>query len=70
MFRSFVLLLSLLGSAAFGGLLMVSLLQPTWIEHGARELIRQQIEHKTGEKLRALDERFLSAQAGVFLRGK
>ena len=70
MFRSFVLLLSLLGSAAFGGLLLVSLLQPTWIEHGARELIRQQIEHKTGEKLRALDERFLSAQAWVFLRGK
>ena len=70
MFRSFVLLLSLLGSAAFGGLLLVSLLQPTWIEHGARELIRQQIEHKTGEKLRALDERFLSAQARVFLRGK
>jgi hypothetical protein len=70
LFRSFVLLLSLLGSAAFGGLLLVSLLQPTWIEHGARELIRQQIEHKTGEKLRALDERFLSAQARVFLRGK
>ncbi|MBV7429683.1 MULTISPECIES: hypothetical protein [unclassified Acidovorax] len=70
MFRSFVLLLALLGGAAFGGLLLVSLLQPTWIERGARELIRQHIEHKTGEKLQALDERFLNAQARVFLRGK
>jgi len=70
LFRSLALLLSLLGSAVFGGLLLVSLLHPTWIERGARELIRQQIERKTGEKLGALDERFLSAQARVFLRGK
>lgn len=70
MFRYFALVLSLLGSAAFGGVLLVSLLQPTWIERGARELIRQQIEHKTGEKLKALDEHFLTARARVFLRGK
>lgn len=68
--RPFVFVVSLLGCMAFGGLLLVSLLQPTWIERGARELIRQQIEKKTGEKLAALDARFLSAQARVFLRGK
>lgn len=68
--RPFALLVSLLGCTLFGGLLAVSLWQPTWVEHGARALIRQQIEQRTGEKLRALDAQFLSAQARVFLREK
>ncbi len=68
--RFLVLLLSALGSAVFGGLLLVSLVQPTWVERGARELIRQQIEHKAGQKLQALDERFLSAQARALWHNK
>lgn len=70
MIRFLVLLLSALGSAAFGSLLLVSLLQPTWVERVARELIRQQIEHKVGQRVQALDEGFLSAQARILWRDK
>jgi len=68
--RPFALVVSLLGCTVFGGLLAVSLWQPTWVEQGARALIRQQIAQRTGEKLQALDAQFLSAQARVFLREK
>lgn len=68
--RPFALVVSLQGCTVFGGLLAVSLWQPTWVEQGARALIRQQIAQRTGEKLQALDAQFLSAQARVFLREK
>ena len=68
--RSFTLLIALLGSLLFGALLLTSLLQPTWIEHTARDLIRQHIEKKTGEKLQALDARFLSGRARLLWQGK
>lgn len=68
--RFFSLLISALGSAAFGGLLLVSLLQPTWIERAARELIRQHIEKTTSEKIQALDARFLSGRARLLWQGK
>lgn len=68
--RPVALVLSVLGSLLFGGLLLVSVLQPTWIEHTARELIRQHIEKTTGEKLRALDTRFLTGRAQLLWQGK
>ena len=68
--RTFTLLISLLGSIVFGGVLLTSLLQPIWIEHTARDLIRQHIEKKTGEKLQALDARFLSGRARLLWQGK
>ncbi|MBV7542511.1 hypothetical protein [Acidovorax sp. sic0104] len=68
--RPLALLAALLGSLFFGGLLLVSLLQPTWVEHTARERIRQHIEEKTGEKLQALDARFLAGRAQLLWQGK
>ena len=68
--RPLTLLIALLGSLLFGTVLLTALLQPTWIEHTARDLIRQHIEKKTGEKLQALDARFLSGRARILWQGK
>ena len=51
--RPLVLAIALAGSLLFSGLLLVSVARPTWVEHQARDLIRGQIEKKTGEKIAA-----------------
>ncbi len=68
--RPLVLAIALVGSMFFGALFAVSLAQPTWVEHQARELIRQQIERKTGEKIAALDARFLDGKARALLHDR
>ena len=68
--RPLVLAIALVGSLFFGALFAVSLAQPTWVEHQARELIRQQIERKTGEKIAALDARFLDGKARALLHDR
>lgn len=61
--RRLVLLVALAGTALFGGVLAISLLQPTWVEQAAREMIRAHLEKTTGEKIAALDSRFLQGKA-------
>ena len=68
--RPLVLAIALVGSLVFGALFAVSLARPTWVEHQARELIRQQIERKTGEKIAALDARFLDGKARALLQDR
>lgn len=66
--RPSILAIALTGSLLFSGLLVVSVAQPTWVEHQARELIRAQIERKTGEKIAALDASFLDGRARALLQ--
>jgi hypothetical protein len=68
--RPLALLIALAGSLLFGGLFAVSVAQPAWVEHSARALIRMQVEKKTGEKIAALDARFLEGRARVLLQGR
>lgn len=66
--RPLVLAIALVGGLFFGALLLLSVAKPTWVEHQARELIRQQIEHKTSEKIAALDANFLDGRARALLQ--
>ena len=65
--RLLILLVSLLGSLLFGGALLASYLQPIWIERGAREVIRLQIERKVGEKFGQLSDSRLAGAAQKLL---
>jgi hypothetical protein len=66
--RCFLLCLSGIGSLVFGGALMLSLLNPGFVERTAKDIIRHQIETKVREKIDALDARFLSSRAGAILQ--
>lgn len=66
--RPLVLVVALVGGLLFGALFAVSLFQPAWVEQTARTMIRVQIEKKTGEKIAALDARFLDGKARVLLQ--
>ncbi len=68
--RPLVLLIALAGSLFFGSLLAVSLAQPAWVEQTARTMIRAQIEKKTGEKIAALDARFLDGKARALMQDR
>lgn len=68
--RPLALLIALVGSLLFGGLLAVSVVQPAWVEHSARELIRMQVQKKTSEKITALDARFLDGKARILLQDR
>ncbi|MES2612183.1 MAG: hypothetical protein V4679_18165 [Pseudomonadota bacterium] len=66
--RPLVLAIALVGSLFFGALFAVSLARPAWVEQTARTMIRAQIEKKTGEKIAALDARFLDGKARALLQ--
>lgn len=66
--RPLVLAVALVGVLLFGALFAVSMAKPTWVEHQARDLIRAQIERKTGEKIAALDAHFLDGRARALLQ--
>lgn len=66
--RPLVLVVALVGGLLFGALFAVSLFQPAWVEQTARTMIRAQIEKKTGEKIAALDARFLDGKARALLQ--
>lgn len=65
--RPLVLLIALAGGLFFGTLFAVSMAQPAWVEQTARTMIRAQIEKTTGEKIAALDARFLDGKARALL---
>jgi len=66
--RPLVLAIALVGSLFFGALFAVSLARPAWVEQTARTMIRAQIEKTTGEKIAALDARFLDGKARALLQ--
>ncbi len=66
--RPLVLFIALAGSLFFGALLAVSVAKPAWVERTARTMIRAQIEKTTGEKIAALDARFLDGKARILLQ--
>lgn len=68
--RPVILAVVLAGTALFGGLLAVSVVQPAWVEQSAREMIRVQLEKTTGEKIDALSSRFLQGQARAAMQEK
>ncbi|WP_284618921.1 hypothetical protein [Aquabacterium humicola] len=42
------------GAAVFGLILLISVVQPLWIEQAARELVRIEVERRVGEKVQVL----------------
>jgi len=49
--RRLLLLLAAVGSLLFTGLLALSVIEPLWIERAARELLRQEVERRVGERV-------------------
>ena len=47
--------LGLAGALLFGGAWLTSLIAPQWVEQIGRELVRQEVERRVGEKLDVLD---------------
>jgi hypothetical protein len=68
--RPVILAIALAGTTLFGGLLAVSVVQPIWVEQSAREMIRVQLEKTTGEKIDALNNRFLQGKAAAAMQEK
>ncbi|KRC26936.1 hypothetical protein [Acidovorax sp. Root217] len=66
--RPLVFAIALVGGLFFGALFAVSLARPAWVEQTARTMIRAQIEKRTGEKIAALDARFLDGKARALLQ--
>lgn len=66
--RTVLLALSALGSLAFGFLFVASWVDPGYVERTAGEIVRYQVEKKVGEKVEALDAKFLAGQAGVLAK--
>lgn len=52
--RRFLLILSAIGALVFAGALVVSFTNPLLIERAAREIVRIEVERKTGEQIDAL----------------
>ena len=53
--RGTVFTLGLAGALLFGGAWLTSLIAPQWVEQIGRELVRQEVERRVGEKLDVLD---------------
>ncbi|MEH6414580.1 hypothetical protein [Pseudomonas sp. CGJS7] len=61
--RIVAMLLSVLGTMAFGGALIYSFVHPIAIESAARDLIRIEVEQRVGETLHRLDDTAVSRLA-------
>jgi hypothetical protein len=68
--RFFLLCLSGIGTVVFGGALLLSLVNPGFVERVAKDIIRHQIETKMREKIDALDAGVLSSRAGAILQAQ
>ncbi len=66
--RTFLLILSAVGSSLFGLMFAASALNPGYVEKVAKELIRLQIEKKIHEKVESLDAAFLSSRAADWIK--
>ena len=51
--RGIVFSIGLAGFLLFGGAWLASIVAPGWVEQIGREVVRQQVEKRTGEKLQA-----------------
>ena len=54
--RGIVFTVGLVGALLFGGAWLASLVAPGWVEQMGREVVRQQVEQRVGEKLQVLDQ--------------
>lgn len=52
--RFFFVSIGLIGALLFGSALVISYLQPIWVEQAAREIIRNEVQKRTAEKIEAL----------------
>lgn len=66
--RLLALLFGGIGFFAFGALALISVFEPMEIERVAKNLIRIEVERRTNEEVRNLDEYFLGGRAEAFLR--
>lgn len=67
MLRRGLLLIALLGVTLFGGLLLLSWLDPLLIEKAAREVVRIQVEQRVGEKIDTLSNSKVAGFAAKML---
>ena len=49
--RRLLRVVSALGGLLFAGLLVLSLIEPLWIERAAREVLRHEVEKRVGERI-------------------
>ena len=54
--RGIVFSIGLAGFLLFGGAWLASIVAPGWVEQIGREVVRQQVEKRVGEKLQVLDQ--------------
>ena len=64
--RNFILAGGMFGALLFGAALIASLVNPLLVEQTGREIIRIQLQKKIGERIDALDDKFIAAQAARF----
>jgi hypothetical protein len=65
--RRFLLILGILGSAAFGLAFVISLFNPLLVERAAREVIRIEVEHRVSGKIDGLSNSKISTFAAKAL---
>ena len=63
--RGIVFTIGVAGALLFGSAWVVSMVAPGWVEQVGRDLVRQQVEKRVGEKLQVLDQ---SALVGLARR--
>ena len=63
--RATVFALGLIGALLFGSAWLASLVAPNWVEQIGRELVRQEVQKRVGQKIDALDQ---SALVGLARR--
>ncbi len=63
--RGIVFTIGLAGALLFGGAWLASMVAPGWVEQIGRDVVRQQVEQRVGEKLQVLDQ---SALVGLARR--
>jgi hypothetical protein len=61
--RRFILFVSALGAALFGGALLLSFVEPLLIERAAREIVRIEVERRVGEKIDDLSDKRIAGLA-------
>jgi hypothetical protein len=49
--RRLLLVVSALGGLLFAGLVLLSFIEPLWIERAAREVLRHEVEKRVGERI-------------------
>ncbi|WP_374565052.1 hypothetical protein [Ideonella sp.] len=65
--RSVLLAIGLAGVALFGAALLLSWVEPLWVERAAREVVRIEVEQRVGEKIDTLSNSKVAALAAKAL---